>query len=121
MDRAKGRAGQGDLGLGDGPCDPEIHDLDLPVASDEDVSRLDITVHDPTGMGGRQRTRDASRDAGRLTRREGSTPAQDRRQILAVHELHDDERTGRILTVVVDDNDVGVTQRRRGLGFLAKP
>ena len=58
----------------------------------------------------------------RATWRGGSVPApaQDRRQVLAVDELHDDERPARVLAVVVDGDDVRVVERGGGLGLLAE-
>ena len=60
------------------------------------------------------------RDACGLGRGQGSVAPQDRRQVLAVHVLHDDERAARVLAVVVDRDDVGVAQRGGVLGLLAK-
>ena len=50
------------------------------------------------------------RDAGGLGRRQGAVVAQDRCEILAVNVLHDDERPLRVLAVVVDRDDVRMTQ-----------
>ena len=50
----------------------------------------------------------------------GPAPAQDRGEVLAVDELHDDERAGRVLAVVVDGDDVRVGERRGRLGLLAE-
>ena len=50
----------------------------------------------------------------------GAGPLDDRGEVLAVDELHDDERPGLVLAVVVDRDDVRVVQRGRGLRLLAE-
>ena len=61
---------------------------------------------------------DLGGDAGRLARRERPVPAQDRGEILAVDQLHDDERPVLVLAEVVHGHDVGMVQRRRGQRLL---
>ncbi len=121
MDRAEGRARQGHLGLGDRAGDPEVDHLDLAVAADQHVARLDVAMDDAAGMGGGQRTSDGGGDAGGLARWERAVAPKDRREVLAVDVLHDDVRTGRVLPVVVDRDDVRVAQGRGVLGLLAEP
>ena len=65
-----------------------------------------------------ERPRRLGRDPGRLARREGPGPLDDRGQVLAVDELHDDVRAGRILPEVVDRDDVRVVEGCRRLGLL---
>ena len=38
--------GRAPLRLCQNPCDPKVHELDNAVASNKDVRRLDVTVHD---------------------------------------------------------------------------
>ena len=59
-------------------------------------------------------------DPGRLARRQGARALDDRGEILAVDQLHDDERAGRVLAVVVDADDVRVVERGGGLGLVAE-
>ena len=62
----------------------------------------------------------ADRDPRGLSWRQRPGPPEDRRQVLAVDELHDDERTARIGAVVVDRDDIRVAERRGRLGLLAE-
>ena len=62
----------------------------------------------------------AAGDPGGLGRRQRAVPPQDRGEVLAVDELHDDVRPRRVLAVVVDGDDVGVAQRRGVLRLLAE-
>ena len=70
------------------------------------------------GMGRRERPGDARPDPGGLAGRERAAPAQDRGEVLAIDELHDDVRPARVLAVVVDGDDVRVAQRGGRLGLL---
>ena len=116
VDRAEGRPGQRHLGLGDRPGDPEVGDLHPAVAREHDVAGLHVPMDDAARVGGRQGPGDLGGDPGGLARRERTGPPQDRRQVLAVDELHDDERPVLVLTEVVDGDDVGVVERPRPTG-----
>ena len=54
-------------------------------------------------------------------RRQRARPAQERRQILAVDVVHDDERPGLVHPEVMDDDDVRRVQRGDRLGFHPEP
>ena len=103
--------------LGDRPGDAEVGHLDLAVAADEDVPGLHVAVDDPLGVGRGERPGHRGRDPRRLAWRERAIGAQDRRKVLTVDELHDDERAVRVLAVVVDPDDVGMRQGRRRAGL----
>ena len=118
VDRAEGRPGQRHLGLGDRPRDPEVDDLDPPVRPDQDVAGLHVAVDEASGVGGGEGPRDAGPDPRDLARRQRAAPPQDRREVLAVDQLHDDVRAARVLAVVVDRDDVGVAERGRRLRLL---
>ena len=120
VDRPERRPGQGHLRLGDGPGDPEVGDLDLAVLGDEHVAGLDVAMDDAAGVRGRESASDAGPDARDLARRQRPAAAQDRREVLAVDQLHDDERAVRVLAVVVDGDDVRVVERGGRLGLLAE-
>ena len=121
MDRPERRPGQGHLGLCDRASDPEVGDLHPAVAADQDVAGLHVAVDDPARMGCLECPGGLGHDSGRLARRQGAGAADDRRQVLALDKLHDDERPGCVLTVVVDRDDVRVVERGRVLGLLAEP
>ena len=55
-----------------------------------------------------------------LPRGERAAPAQDRREVLPVDQLHDDVRAAGVLAEVVDGDDVGVAERGRRLGLRAE-
>ena len=120
VDRSQGRAGQRHLRLGDRAGDPEVDHLDPPVAADEHVARLHVAVDDAPGMAAASARADGGGDPGGLGGREGAVAPQDRGEVLAVDVLHDDERPRRVLAVVVDRDDVGMTQRRGVLRLLAE-
>ena len=121
VDRAEGRPRQRHLGLGDRPGDPEIRHLDPAIPVDHDVARLHVAMDDPALVGGVEGPGRLRGDPCRLARRQRPAPFDDRGEVLAVDQLHDDERPGGVMPVVVDRDDVRVVQRRRGLGFVAEP
>ena len=118
MDRAQRRPRKRHLGLGDRAGDPEVDDLDPPIRADQDVARLHVAVDETAGVGGGQRSRYPGADARGLAGRQWGAPSEDRRQVLTVDQLHDDVGTARVLSVVIDRDDVRVTERRGRLGLL---
>ncbi len=121
VDRPERRPGQRHLGVGDGPGDPEVGHLDPAVAGEKDVARLDVAMDEPARVRGGKRPRGLGDDARGLARREGAAATEDRRQVLAVDEFHDDEGAGRVLSEVVDRDDVGMVQRRGRVRLLSEP
>ena len=113
--------GRVDLGLGDGPGDAEVHDLDLAVAPDEHVPGLDVAMDDAACVGGREGSCDGGPDPGHLSRRQGAAASDDGGEVFPVDQLHDDVRAGRVLAVVVDRDDIGMRQRCGRLGLLPEP
>jgi hypothetical protein len=101
-------------------CDAEVRDLHPAVAADEDVRRLHVAVDDPAHVRGMERLGDLGADPRGLARRQRAVLADDRRHVLAVDELHDDVRAGRLLAEVEDRDDVRVAQRRGGAGLVAE-
>ena len=112
--------GQRHLRLGDGPGDAEVRDLHPPVATDQDVAGLHVAVDDPPGVGRLEGSRGLGGDPGGLARRQRPGASDDRGEVLALDDLHDDERAGLVLAVVVDRDDVRVVERRRVLRLLAE-
>ena len=95
----------------------EVHHLDPAVRAHHHVARLEVAVHDPGGVGGRQSIRD--RDG--VLQGLAETHAVARDQVgegLARHVLHDDEDGAVGLADVVDRDDVGVVEGGRGLRLL---
>ena len=121
MDGAQRRPRQRQLGLGERPGDPEVGHADAAVARDEDVPGLHVAVDDPLVVGGLQRLRDLGGDARGLPRRERPVPPEERGQVLARDQLHDDERTLAGLARVEDLHDRGGRERCSGRGLLAEP
>ena len=95
VDRAERRARQRHLRLGDRPGDPEVGDLHPAVAVDHDVARLHVAMDDAPLVGRLEGARRLGGDPGGLARRQGAGALDDRGEVLAVDELHDDERPGR--------------------------
>src|SRR4029079_13672849 len=70
--------------------------------------------------GGSAPERSVCGEPGAVARGQCAGAADDRGEVLALDQLHDDERAGGVLAVVVDRDDVGVVQRRGALGLLAE-
>ena len=100
--------------------DPEVENLRVAVWTHNDVVGLDVTVHEAAGMRGRQRTRQLDADLYDLAHRQGAL-LQPTPQGLTLDELGHDVRTAIQLAKIVDDDDVGVVQTRRGSRFLTEP
>ena len=69
-------------------------------------------------VGGGERPRGLRDEPGGGPRRQGTGAPDDRREVLALDQLHDDVRAGRIGAVVVDRDDARVVQRRGRLRFV---
>ena len=120
MDRSERGSRQRQRCLGDGAGNPEIGDLDLALARHEHVAGLDVPMHEPARVRRCDGPRDLGGETRGLLRWKRTTASDDGRQILAVHELHDDERAGGIGAVVVDRHDARVIERGGRLRFLAE-
>ena len=79
---------------GDGR-EAEVGDADVTVAVDHHVRRLQVAVQHAALVRGGDPGADLPRDLDRLVLRKAADAAEQRRQILAVHVLHRQERTGR--------------------------
>ena len=88
--------------LGDRARDPEVHDLDLAVAGDHDVARLDVAVHDPGAVRVLERGQDLAGDPHGLVFGQRAL-GDDVFEQSAVDVLHDDERDLRLVAARVDD------------------
>ena len=92
----------------------------MAALGDENIGRLDVAMDDAFAVRGVESFRDldSNFEGGfRLHR----APADTVLQRHPVHELHGDERLAGILADVVNGANVGMIERRRGLGFAPKP
>ena len=85
--------------------DAEVGDLDPAVRGDEQVSGLDVAVHEAGGVRGLQSRRRLGDDVEGPVRAQRSVALDDRGERLAGHELHDEEGTAVLLAVVEDARD----------------
>jgi hypothetical protein len=120
VDAAEGRARQRQLGLRERAGDAEVEQADAAGAVEDDVRGLHVAVHDAARVCRREPVEDALRDPRGDVRRQVATLAEHRREVFAVDELHDDERTRVFGSVVEDIDDVRVVERGRGLRLLAE-
>ena len=99
---------------------PEVEHLHRAVGPHLDVRGLEIAMNDPLFMRGFERLRDLLRDRQRLVDRD--RPARNAlRQVLALDEFHH-QRTDTVgFFETVDVRDIGMIQRREGLGFAREP
>ena len=97
----------------------EIQNLGMAALSDEDVGRLDVAMDDALGC--------AASNASAISMRNGQQrfvvqrPCRDQMlQRHAVKKLHGNERPAVLLADFVDRADIGMIERRRGLGLALK-
>ncbi len=112
--RGGGRLGRAHLG------EPEVEDLEVPVAGQEEVLGLEVAVHDAARVRGGDAAGELQRPAerGRGRRPAGAQPVAQR---LAFEQLADQERRALVAAEVVDGEDVGVVERRRGARLALEP
>ncbi len=108
-DRRHGRPGviaaaRTDLGQ------PEIQNLRVPAAGDEQIRRLDVAVDDAGGVRRFERVGDLDRERQQLIDLERA-PGDAMLQRHPLEELHDEERATVLFADIVDSADVGVIQR----------
>ena len=114
LGRADDRADLGHLRVA-GVRDAEIGDLDAPVVADEHVVRLDVAVHHAVLVRVAQAGEHLHRDRDRALRRQRPLGLDDLLERAALQVLHRDVGPAVGLAAVVDGDDVGVVEARRGL------
>ena len=97
--------GQRQRRLGQRAGDAEVGDLHPALAGHQDVAGLDVAVDEAPVVRGGERAGRLGDEPRRGARRQGAAPPDDRREVLALDELHDDERPDRVRAVVVDRDD----------------
>ncbi len=105
----------------DADRETEVGDAHPAVAVDHDVGRLEISVQHALVMSGRETRAQLPRDFVRLGRREVADPPQQRRQILAIHELHGQELLTLDFADIVNAAHVGVRHVTRVPHLGVKP
>ena len=95
----------------------EVGDPDLAVAVEHDVRRLQIAMDDAPVVGGGETGADLARELDGAVLGEASDAADQRREILAVHVFHRQERVPLVLADVIDAADVGMRDLPRHSHF----
>ena len=91
-----------------GAGEAEVGDPDLAAAVEHDVRRLEIAMDDAAIVRGGEPGADLPRELDRAVLREAADAAEQRREILAVHVFHREERVALEFADVVDAADVRV-------------
>lgn len=116
-DRPDDHAGLGHLAGGLGPREAEVGDLDLAVLGDQHVLGLDVAVHETGPVRGAERGQHRLHDLQRGAGAEPPERVEGVAQGAAGDVLHHQEDVLAVGALVVDGDDVGVGQRRGGLGL----
>ena len=100
------RAGARRLDVAGGDGEAEVGDADVAVAVDHHVRRLEIAMQHAALVRGGDAGAELARDVDGLVLRQAADPAQQRRQILAVHVLHRQEPAAFVIAEIVETADV---------------
>ena len=117
-----------DDGVGDRAGDAEVHHLDVAARGEHHVAGLDVAVDDAGAVAVVEGGEHAGGDLERPLGQDLAALAEDVAQRPAVDVLHHDVGLGDagavggdLLAGVVDRDDRGVVERRRGLRLAAEP
>ena len=122
LDRAHELAGLGQACVDLAPLDqPEVRQVRVALAVEQDVARLDVTMHEPTGVRRVERGGDLRDDLDRAFGRQGAVPRDQLAEVLSLHVAHRDVQDTAGLAGGVDRHDVRVLGRGRGLGLVDEP
>ena len=107
----------------DGQCpgETEVNHLQVAVRRDQHVLRLDVPVHDPGGVRGRQARQQRHHDGQRLTGRAPAALAEQVAQSAAGQVLHGQIGARAVPALVVDGDHVRVREPRGRLGLADEP
>src|SRR5450759_275515 len=104
----------------EGAGDTEIGELDVAVASDQDVTRLHVPMSQAASVDGSQSARHPGRSASRAPGRHGSVALQESGQVLPVDVLGDEVCACAVRAEVVYGHDVLVVKAGRRSSLPAK-
>lgn len=108
------RVSSGRLELGEA----EVGDLEAPRAGDQNVGRLDVTVHDPLPMGVVQAARQLTGQIADLLERQDALLPEHRVEAETLHVLHGDVVEVAFLADIEDRDDVGMREGAGGAKLL---
>ena len=118
-------AGRSERDLVGDASDAEVGDLHTAVGRDQQISRLDIPMYQPSGVGGLQGSSGLGDDIEDAVSREHTLTLENRTQRLTGHELHDEVGTAVFFSVVEDVGDSLVIDKgcmpRLGTETLEEP
>ena len=97
------------------PRQPEVGEIDVLRAVEQDVRRLDVAVHETARVRGVERCGDLRADGDRPGRLERALRSEQRAKVGAVHEPHREIDTAVDVAGVVDRDDVRVLERHHEL------
>ena len=116
--RAEHRAlGLGPGRLGQGPGQAEVGDAEAAVVAEEEVGGLDVAVDEPAAVGVVEAPGGLEADEEGLRRGEAGAAVEHGPEAPAAEVLGDEVGGAAVVAPVVDGEDVGVVQGRRGLGL----
>ena len=99
---------------------PKIGDFHAPTFVEEEIRGLDIAMNDPVIVSELKRIAKRRNYGERLSWREFPGPQQ-LPQIHPIHKLHEEEIESTRLTEVMHRHDVGMIERRQGMGLTHEP
>ena len=97
----------------------EVEHLDMAVARDLDIGRLEVAMHDPLVVRRRERAGDLGRDSSRIRQRQPA-PSQSRGERLAVDQLEYQGADAVVLLEAVDRADVRMIERGEDARFATE-
>ncbi len=106
---------------GQRPGQAEVDHLEVTIRGDQHVLRLDVPVHDPGGVSGRQAGQQRHHDGQRLARREPAPLGEQVPQGPPGQVLHGQVRVMAVTALVEHRDHVGVREPRHRFGLADEP